>query len=73
MEYLKKHARPAGSDRGMDLAGKALTPKSERPRSTWGSLIQAYGFEGQCDLDRKCMKQAGHLLGCYPTTQAKGG
>jgi hypothetical protein len=67
MEYLKKHERPAGSERGMDLAGKVLTPKSERPRATWGSLeMSVQTVPGLCQLHRKCIKKDGHSDHCWP-------
>lgn len=67
MEYLKKHARPAGAEKGLDLAGKALTPKSERQRSTYGSLeMSVQTVEGLCQQGRKCVRHEGHDGSCWP-------
>lgn len=67
MEYLKKTPRPPGSDRGMDLAGKALTQKSDRPRSTWGSLLMTtQDIKGLCEVGRKCVRRDGHDGSCWP-------
>ncbi len=74
VEFLKKHPRPPGAERGMDLAGKAMTTRSDRPRSTWGSMLMtAQDIKGLCEEDRKCFRRAGHPGEHYPSTQAKGG
>ncbi len=74
MEFLKKWPRPPGAEKGMDLAGKALTQKSDRPRATWGSLLMtAQDIPGLCQRDRKCVLKDGHEAECWPSTQAKGG
>ena len=65
MEILKKS--PKGIERGMDLAGKPLTPKSERPRATYGSLemsLQTIG--GLCEKTRRCVWKEGHAQPCWP-------
>lgn len=68
MEYLKKHPRPPGAEKGMDLAGKALTPRSERPRSTWGSLeMSLQTSKGLCTWTRKCVRKAKHAGACWPS------
>jgi hypothetical protein len=67
VEFLKKHPRPPGSDRGMDLAGKALTQKSDRPRASYGSvLMSVQTVEGLCEHG-KCIRWAGHPGDHYPT------
>ena len=67
MEYLKKTPRPAGAEKGMDLAGKALTPLSERPRASYGSLLMTtQTIEGLCEQGRKCVRHEGHDGDCYP-------
>jgi hypothetical protein len=74
VEYLKKTPRPPGADKGMDLAGKALTTKGDRPRATWGSLIMTtQDIPGLCQRDLKCIRKDRHDGECWPTTQAKGG
>jgi hypothetical protein len=50
----------------MDLAGKALTAKSDRPRSTWGSLLMGVQtVKGLCP-EGKCIRHAGHPGEHYP-------
>lgn len=67
MEYLKKSDRPAQVERGLDLHGTALTPRSERPRASYGSLeMSVQTVPGLCALHRKCIKKAGHASECWP-------
>jgi hypothetical protein len=73
VEFLKQHQRPPSAEKGLDLAGKPLTQKSDRPRSTWGSLLMSVqDIKGLCE-QRKCIRHAGHPGEHYPSTQAKGG
>ena len=66
-EYLKKTPRPPGAEKGMDLAGKALTPKSERRRSTYGSLeMSVQTIPGLCEIGRKCIRRNQPEGECWP-------
>lgn len=72
MEYLKKHKRPPGAEKGMDLAGKTLTPRSERPRETWGSLeMSLQTSPGLCSKGRKCVLKEGHATACWPDSEGR--
>ena len=52
--------------RAMEMA-KPLTPKSERPRATWGSLqISMQTSRGLCEAGRKCVRHDGHAGDCWP-------
>lgn len=51
----------------MELA-RPLTPKSERPRFSWGSLaISVQTAKGLCALSRKCVRKQDHAGACWPT------
>ena len=66
MEYLK-NSYDKSLERGMDLAGKPLTPKSERPRASYGSLqISMQTTQGLCEAGLKCVRHDGHAGDCYP-------
>jgi len=66
MNYIK--SAPEGAyerERAMEMA-KPLTPRAERPRVTWGSLIgSVQTVRGLCPQG-KCFKQQGHEGECYP-------
>ena len=52
-------------DEAMDIA-KPLTPRSERPRRTWGSLsMSLQTAQGLCPKGR-CIRHDGHRGDCYP-------
>ena len=52
-------------EKAMELA-KPLTPRSERPRVTYGSLVSSLQtVRGLCP-ERKCIKRAGHGESCWP-------
>ena len=58
---------PKHMERGYDLAGKALTPKSERPRKTWGSLVMSLQMlPERCQKGRKCIGKDRHAHPCWP-------
>ncbi len=58
---------PKHLEKGLDLAGKPLTPKSERPRKTWGSLeMSLQAISGLCSKARKCILKDGHAQPCWP-------
>lgn len=43
------------------------TPKSERRRNSWGSLLMsAQTVQGLCSLGRKCVLKDGHNGACWP-------
>ena len=66
MEYLK-NSYDKSLERGMDLAGKPLTPKSERPRASYGSLqISMQTSKGLCTKGIKCVRRDGHDRACWP-------
>ena len=59
---------PKHLEKGLDLAGKALTPRSERPRSTWGSLeMSLQNLQGACTATRKCVLKDSHTVPCWPS------
>ena len=67
MNYLK---HPLGTssrhDEAMGIA-KPLTPRSERPRRTWGSLeVSLQTLQGLCPKG-KCFRKQDHEGSCYPT------
>lgn len=46
---------------------ESVTPKSERQRNSWGSLLMsAQTVQGLCALDRKCVRKDGHDGACWP-------
>ena len=52
-------------EKAMEIA-KPLTPKSERGRSTYGSLLTSMQtVQGLCP-ERKCIKREGHSGSCWP-------
>ena len=68
MNYVK--APPRGVDRETrDKAleiGRPLTPKSERPRASWGSLaVSLQAARGLCPRG-KCLRKEGHSDSCWP-------
>ena len=71
MNYLKHPATQSSKyDEAKDKA-RPLTPKSERPRHTYGSLLTSVQtVPGLCQEDRKCFRKAGHLGLHYPTDQS---
>ncbi len=54
---------PEIREKAMEMA-RPLTPRSERPRKTWGSLLMAVP-DGGCPR-RKCVKRAQHPGECWP-------
>jgi len=53
-------------DRAMEM-GKPLTPKSERGRSTYGSMLSSLQtVKGLCP-STKCIKREGHAGDCWPS------
>jgi hypothetical protein len=53
-------------EKAMEI-GKPLTPKSERGRSTYGSLqASLQTIKGLC-LSIKCIKREGHAGDCWPS------
>lgn len=67
MNYLKSGT--SSSDKtheAMEMA-KPLTPRSERPRATWGSLaVSVQTVEGLCSRTRKCVRKDEHDGKCWP-------
>ena len=58
---------PKHLEKGLDLAGKALTPLSERPRASYGSFeMSLQNSEGLCTVHRKCVLHDGHAVPCWP-------
>jgi len=54
-------------DRAMEM-GKPLTPKSERGRSTYGSILGSLQTtKGLCSAGVKCVKREGHAQECWPS------
>ena len=53
-------------EKAMEI-GKPLTPKSERQRSTYGSMVSSLQtVRGLCP-ERKCIKREGHAGDCWPS------
>jgi len=68
MNYLKGgEGLSRQHDEAMEI-GKPLTPKSERPRMTWGSIapVSLQTTPGLCQVARKCVKKEGHAGDCWP-------
>ena len=64
MNYIKPPPEGAYErERAMEMA-RPLTPKSERPRKTWGSLAMRVPDKG-CP-SRRCFRAQGHAGDCYP-------
>lgn len=66
MNYLKHGLSTSHSDEMREMA-RPLTPKSERRRSSYGSLLtslQTVG--GLCKAGSKCYLKDGHAGGCVP-------
>jgi hypothetical protein len=51
-------------EKAMDIS-RPYTPRSERPRSTYGSLQMQISARGKCTKP-KCLLNAGHRKECYP-------
>lgn len=65
--YVNTNPTPKNLEKGLDLAGKPLTPKSERPRASWGSLeMSLQTSEGLCSASRKCIRKLDHLGDHWP-------
>lgn len=57
----KERAEEAG------FLGEMATPKSERRRSSYGSLLMSVQTSsGLCSKSRKCVKKDGHTSECWP-------
>lgn len=68
VDRLDGPGQPRKEDRekAMEMT-KPLTPRSERPRRTWGSLaVSMQTVGGLCALG-KCLKKDGHGSGHWPT------
>ena len=65
--HLEKNKPPKSMERAYDLGmNKAMTPKSDRPRSTWGSMeISLQTTPGLC-TQAKCVRKENHLGDCWP-------
>jgi len=66
MNYLK---HPLGLSSRHDEAmhiGTPLTPRSERPRRTWGSLAVSLQTVGGLCPKGRCFRHEGHDGDCYP-------
>jgi hypothetical protein len=68
MNYLKGGEGVSRQhDEAMEI-GRPLTPKSERQRTTWGSLlVSVQTSDGLCSNDRKCVRKDGHNGQHWPT------
>ena len=57
---------PDKREEAMAMA-KPLTPKSERRRSSYGSLlVSVQTLQGLCEVGVKCVRKAGHSNKCWP-------
>ena len=73
VDRLDGPGQPRKEDRekAMELT-KPLTPRSERPRRTWGSLaVSVQMVRGLCEYGR-CIRRMGHAGVCYPAEPASG-
>ena len=52
-------------ERAMEM-GKPLTPRSERPRKTWGSLMVSMQTVGGLCVNNKCVRRGAHEGECWP-------
>ena len=67
MNYLKSGTKSSDkSHEAMEMA-RPLTPKSERRRSSYGSLeMSLQTLDGLCTKGRKCVFKDGHTTECWP-------
>lgn len=66
MNYLKYGLQPSSGDEAKQLA-KPLTPKSERPRHSYGSMLgSVQTVKGLCTAVAKCVLKDGHTVPCWP-------
>jgi hypothetical protein len=69
MNYIKpalEGVDPEHRDRAWEI-GRPLTPKSERPRATYGSLaISVQTVRGLCAVTPKCVRKDAHEGKCWP-------
>ena len=66
MNYLKDGLQPSSWDEPLEKA-KPLTPKSERRRRSYGSLlVSVQTVDDLCALTRKCVLKEGHTVPCWP-------
>lgn len=65
--HLEKNKAPKSMERAYDLGmNKIKTPKSERPRASYGSLeISLQTTPGLCP-ERKCVRKENHEGDCWP-------
>ena len=64
--FLKHGLSTSEKDRAVEMA-KPLTPLSERPRDSYGSLLMsAQTTPGLCARGRKCVRKAAHEGACWP-------
>ena len=68
MEFLKNTYRGSATERAAEkVEPRPLTPKSERPRKSWGSLsVSVQTVRGLCGLTSKCVRKDGHANECWP-------
>lgn len=71
MSFNVIHPNPKGMSSEkrdeMHQLAKPLTPKSERPRATYGSLsMSVQTVDGLCKKTRKCVQKHGHKQPCWP-------
>lgn len=57
-------------DRVMEMA-RPLTPKSERSRASYGSLMTSVQTVPGLCLSRKCVRKAGHEGECWPAEEGR--
>lgn len=69
MNYLKYPQGISNSEAQAQEIARPLTPKSERQRSTWGSLapMSLQTTQGLCRVARKCVRKEGHAGDCWPS------
>lgn len=67
MNYLKNPSTQSSKhDEAMEM-GRRLTPNSEMPRKSWGSLeVSVQTTRGLCATGRKCVRKDGHDGECWP-------
>ena len=69
MEYLRNRWKGSETDRAAQkMDPTPYTPRSERPRGTYGSLIGSVQSVRDLCPQGKCFRKASHDGACYPAS-----
>ena len=67
MNYLKGGLGTSSRTDFAEEKARPLTPLSERPRSSYGSLeMSVQTVQGLCSTTRKCVRKDAHEGECWP-------